>query len=64
MTVTPFLLHELGFCNNSCVAEFRSKRGVRDVGVRASGDMKLLLAGSSTFAEAKYLSVFSDRRNS
>lgn len=62
-TVKPYVLVGLGLYNNkSSAAETSNGEGATDVGVQVGGGMEFQLAGFSTFAEAKYVNAFSERR--
>ncbi|WP_411279009.1 outer membrane protein [Gemmatimonas sp.] len=64
-TVKPYLLAGLGLYNNKTsveVANVNVTGSATDVGVQVGGGFEFQLSGFSTFAEAKYVNVFSDGR--
>lgn len=64
-TVKPYLLVGLGLYNTkTSAAESSNGGGATDVGVQVGGGTEFQLAGFSTFAEAKYVNVFANRRSS
>lgn len=62
-TVKPYVLGGFGLYNNkTTAAESSNGGGATDVGIQVGGGMEFQLAGFSTFAEAKYVNAFSERR--